>query len=236
MQRMNRWMLAVFGLALVAAGADMVRAQAAHKATAGVRAGAGATVGAGAAAGAEKSSRRDLTIRHMPKLGRSALQRTPEYQTTAGKSVRKPREWAVLDVQYDTQPEWIDELVFTYHVLAERRNLEGKLEYSFYQTVVRYTDVARGDHVSGVVLGPAAVLRYGTPVALTVEIAAADGTALASESVIEGKAIPPDLQADWWKNPRVVENQGVSKRDGYLVDRSKTPFAFVNADDYEAVK
>lgn len=236
MKQIGRWMLAGMSVVLAGAAVDGVWAQAMHKSTAGTRS-TSAAAGAGAGAGAEKASnKKDLIIRHMPKVGHSTLQRTPDYQSSIGKSVRKPREWALMDVQYETMPEWMDEIVFTYHVLAEHRNVDGKLEYSFYQTVVRYVDVAHGEHSSCVALSPNAVLRYGVPVALTVEISAADGTALASESAFEGKAIPPDLQADWWKNPKVTDNAGVTKRDGYLTDRSKTPFAFINADDYEAVK
>ena len=43
------------------------------------------------------------------------------------------------------------------------------------------------------------------------------------------------LPVDWWKKPEITDNKNVIRRDG-LVDRSKTPFALVNIDDYEAVK
>jgi hypothetical protein len=33
-----------------------------------------------------------------------------------------------------------------------------------------------------------------------------------------------------------VGSSSVARRDGYLVDRSKTPFALINPDEYEAVK
>ena len=66
---------------------------------------------------------------------------------------------------------------------------------------------------------------------MAVEFTATDGTLLAVQSEVEG----PDLPAEWWKKTKVTENMNVVRRDG-LVDRSKTPFAWVNVDDYEVVK
>jgi hypothetical protein len=40
---------------------------------------------------------------------------------------------------------------------------------------------------------------------------------------------------DWWKNPRIIDSPLVTRREG-LLERSKTPFALINMDDYEVVK
>lgn len=241
MKQIDIWPKIGLCVLLAIAGVDHAAAQGLHTTTKGAP---GLTVGAtvglrgapgdnGAAAGGGV-----VRIRHMTKIGRaSVVQRTPEYTTTASRTARKPREWAVFDVPYDTLPEWIDELVFTFSVLSQHRTVEGKTEYSFYQTTVRYTDIARGEHLGCAVLSPAALLRYGDPVALAVEIAAPDGTLLTSDtSVMPAANLPPELQKDWWKNPKVTDNANVVKRAGYLMDRAKSPFAFVNVDDYEAVK
>lgn len=190
-----------------------------------------------AAATAERPGRATVVIRRMPRLTRNTLyQRTPEFQGTASKAVRRPREWAMFDLTYDTTAEFTDELVFNYYVLC-LRTIEGKKEFSLFQTTVRYTDILRGEHQACAVLAPGALLRYGEPVAFAVEIAGADGAALVSDTTVENRsALPADVQADWWKNPRVMENPSVTKRESYLTDRSKTPFALINADDYEAVK
>jgi len=68
-------------------------------------------------------------------------------------------------------------------------------------------------------------------VALALEIVGKDGTVLASES----KAMIPFPSPEWWKDSQVLDNAKVKRRQG-LVDRSKTPFALVNADDYEVVQ
>ncbi len=177
-------------------------------------------------------------LRHLPKLARaSMMQRTPEYTTTASRTARKPREWAVFDVPYDTTAEWIDDLVFNFSVLTMHRTPEGKTEYGFFHTTVRYADVARGEHMACAVMSGVALQRWGEPVALAVEVAGVDGTTLVSDTtVMQAASLPTDTQKDWWKNPKVTDNASVVKRDGYLVERSKSPFAFVNVDDYEAVK
>jgi hypothetical protein len=234
MKRINGWMLA--GLGIVAAGAalETVRAQ-------GVRTGAaspaGLRGGAGVAAVSARAPDLAVRIRRMPKLSRTVQQRSPEFIGTSSRVSRaRVREWALFEVTYETAAEWSDEIVFTYYVLAERRSVDAKArEYSLYQTTIRYSDVSRGEHISCAVLPPAAIQRYGDPVALAVEIAAPDGTVLATDSVTDnkdGKVLPPD----WWRKPEVTESKSVVRRDGYLVDRSKTPFALVNIDDYEVVK
>jgi hypothetical protein len=176
-----------------------------------------------------------LRIRKMPRLGRGALQRTPQYQHNVDRALGGPsrkREWAVLDVIYETAPEWVDELDFAFHVMSEGRSPEGRQEFSLFQATVAYADVARGEHVATVVLPPAAVERFGNVVACGVEVSVA-GQKLAQDNVTAIKL--PDA---WWSDPRVIDNPAIRvvKRSGYLADRSKTPFALANIDDYEAVK
>lgn len=174
-----------------------------------------------------------LLIKRFPKPGRALTVRSPEYNTTIGRSAsnRKPREWALYETIYETTPEWMDTLDFAYTIMTERRTPDGKKEFGLFQVAVRYLDVAKGEHTSCVVLPPQAVVRFGEPVAIAVEITQ-DGKPLATKSEIKMDGLPED----WWKNARVLDNPGVIRREGYLVDRSKTPFALINIDDYEVVK
>jgi hypothetical protein len=182
--------------------------------------------------GAAAAEKKVLAIRRMPRLNK-IKQPTPQYNTSASRtSAGRAREWGVFEVEYETVPEWLDEVVATYYVLAERRGADGRKAYTFYQTTVRYKDVARGEHTACVVLPPAAVARYGDQfVAFAVEFSGADGALLAAQTELAGVQLPQE----WWKKPDVTESKSVVKRDD-LVDRSKTPFALVNLDDYEAVK
>jgi hypothetical protein len=165
----------------------------------------------------------EVRIRDLPKMGRASLVRSPEYQhnvrRTAGSSRR--REWALLEVGYETAPEWIDELSFTFFVMTQ----DAQRQFNFFEVSVTYVDIERGSHVACVVLPPAAVARFGEPTAFGVEIMAG-GERVAVKSVGA-----PD---EWWK--LIGDKPNITRRPGYLVDRSKTPFAWAFMDDYEAVR
>lgn len=187
---------------------------------------------AGAAQAAAQSS--VLRIRKLPKLGKSLLVRSPEYSSNVARTLsgsKRPREWAMFDLFYETQPDWVNELAFSFVIMSETRTPEGKKEYSLFRTTVTYVDIEKGEHLATVVLPPAAVARFGEIVAYSVEVAIG-GQKLAEDSVTSLPSMPPD----WWRNPRVIDNANVVKREGYLVDRSKTPFSYSFIDDYEAVK
>jgi hypothetical protein len=192
----------------------------------------GARPAGNGAPGLVAAAEKKLAIRHMPRLNK-VKQPTPQYSTSASRtSTGRPREWGVFEITYLTFPEWMDEVVVTYHLMAERRGADAKKAYSLYQTTVRYADVPKGEHTACVVLPPAALLRYGDQfIGLAVEFTAADGSLLAVQNEVAGTVLP----VDWWKKPDVTESKTVVKREG-LVDRSKTPFALVNMDDYEVVK
>ena len=183
--------------------------------------------------GGEKEAK--VAIRRMPPPGKTAMVRTPEFnvnvQNTMPKVSKKPREWALFEVKYETDAKWTDELAFNYFVMTKGKNDEGKDAFSFYTATIRYIDVPKGEHMSCVAIPPSLIERYGEPVALALEVTGKDGTVLASESPAGGMPMPKE----WWKDSKVLDNPSVARRTG-LVDRSKTPFALVNADDYEVVQ
>lgn len=231
MKRISGLVLAGIGVMLAGSIGDVVWAQGGMRTAPATGRGA-AVIGADGGAAPVLDAKKILAIRHMPRLNK-VKQPTPTFISTSNKtSTGRPRDWALFEVTYDTIPEWVDELVVTYYVVAERRSGEVKKEYSFYQTTVRYVDIARGEHTACAVLSPATLLRYGDQIiGFAVEFTSADGTLLAAKDEKEGTVLPPD----WWKKPEVTESKSVVKRDG-LTDRSKTPFALVNMDDYEVVK
>jgi hypothetical protein len=116
-------------------------------------------------------------------------------------------------------------------VLA-RTKVQGREVFSLYRKTVKYADVEQGRaHMSTVFLRPSALKRYGEVVAAAV-VVTVDGKTAAEES----EATMPNLPEKWWQNPAVTESAAVTVRDGYLLDRSQTPFAFINVDDYEVTK
>jgi len=182
--------------------------------------------------GAEKAD--TVKISRMPPPNKTAMVRTPEFgysvNNTMPKVSKKPREWALFEVKYETSAKWTDELKFDYHVMTKGKNDEGKEAFSYYTISVRYVDVPKGDHMSCAAIPPSLVERYGEPVALALEITGKDGAVLASDS-----QSLMTLPKEWWKDSKVLDNPNLTRRTG-MVDRSKTPFALVNPDDYEVVQ
>ena len=167
-----------------------------------------------------------VTIRDLEGLRVRDQVRTPDYDysTNIPDSPTRAREWVRLMTEYETTPEWIDELSFRYFALALKT--EGsKREFTLFRGTVTYADIPEDrDHLSVMFLRPRAVERYGEIVAIAVEISHG-GNVVAARS--EAK---PKLPEKWWTNPQLTP------RDGYLLNRLQTPFAFINYDDYEFIK
>lgn len=196
------------------------------------RASAQMATAAGAAGAAQEG---DVRIK-LP-APRASLSEAPEFNFNAKVLPRlnnKKREWALFEIEYDTRDKWMDQLAFTYHVLTQGRDEEtGSSMFNYYTVTVRYIDVPKGKHRSCVAIPPSQLERYGQPVALGLEVAGKTGEVIASDSASSGINLPKE----WWKSDNVMNNSKikVERRTG-LVDRSKTPFALINPDDYEVVQ
>jgi len=172
---------------------------------------------------------------------------TPDYGARANvvPSVHRgrAREWGVIDATYTTKSgtrgnPWTDSVTVVFHIMLEQpKPQQGEKPFSYFTMTVRYVNVPDGDHRAGVVLPPSYLERHGNIAAVAVEITA-DG---APEPAVKSDVNSNNLRAfkeDWWKNPQVMNNPNadiVVKRDG-LLERSKSPFALINMDDYEAVR
>ena len=167
-----------------------------------------------------------IKIRKLSKLSRMSVE-TPDL---GGSSSRRPKSWERVLVQYESKPEWIDDLTMTFTLLAKTEE-QGKPAYSLYRLNVRYMDVAKGkDHLAAAYLRPPAVERYGSLIAVAVEVQQG-GVVVGSES-----QQPTNFPAEWWKDSTIVDNERVTLRDGYLLSREDTPFSFISYDDYEVIK
>ncbi len=173
-----------------------------------------------------------LRVRKIIGLGSKARVFTPTYTTDVGRGVERAQEWLAVTLTYDTAPEWIDELLIQFHVLAKRPDPKTpKNLYSLYKTAVRYVDIEAGrKHMATTYLRPSAIVRYGEAVAVAA-VVTLDGAVVAEVSD-ESMQLPEK----WWKNPLVTDSDATTIRDGYLLDRSKSPWALINTDDYEVIK
>ena len=170
-----------------------------------------------------------LRVKTFSGLGKNNEVKTPEYKTNINRGRVPAKSWYRIAVNYDTAPKWIDELTFRYYAMSLEVK-KGVKSYTIFKTSVRYADIETGNrHRSVAYLHPKAMERYGNIVAVAFEIVN-KGTVIAEKSAVKGV---PD---DWWKNSVVTESQSVAVKDGYLLQKADTPFAFINVDDYEFAK
>jgi hypothetical protein len=207
--------------ALVLAVSSVQEAKAQARVRMDSRTGAGYVAPAAGAVGGAAIRLRELTG-----IGPRSLVRTPIYSASISGGRAAAREWGELTVQFDSDPEWIDELSFQYFALLYSR---VNKEYTLLKGAVTYVDVARGrGHLSSAYIRPNTLLRYGDVVAVAVEVLLKGETVT---TVSEGKmADKQPLPVEWWKNAKLAP------KDGYILNRTQTPFAFINVDDYEAIK
>lgn len=181
-----------------------------------------------------KTERDVLRIRKLTGLGTRGKIRTPVFRATSSRAaINPPGDWIQITVEYSTTKDWIDELVFQYFVMSETR-VDGKRAYSFFKTTVRYGDIKRSTrHFSTVFLKPNTVERYGEPIGIAVEISHAGKVVDKDSGTAASSGLP---KGEWWKNPKVTDSQAVTARAGYLLNRSETPFALLDIDDYETIR
>jgi hypothetical protein len=148
--------------------------------------------------------------------------KTPIYRVSNAPQGRT-REWLKIETEYDTAPDWIDELDFEYYVLV--RDKEGDREYILFRGDVTYVNVERtassaSRHMSAMYLHPSTLARYGDVERMAVLIK--------YKGRLVGMESEPESNARWWEQLTPVR--------GLLLNRMETPFAMINFDNYEAIK
>ena len=161
-----------------------------------------------------------LRIRQM----RPVKEKTPVFRTATAQqtSAQQPDWWRVV-VDFETSPDWIDELEFTYYVYMKDQSNKGA-EMMFRGTVV-YVNVPKkgsqpgGRHQSDMFLHPSTLARLGSVEQVAV-VVKSKGAVVASESTAK--------TPNWWER--------FSPVDGVLLNRSQTPFAYIDYDAFNAIK
>lgn len=237
-------------LMALAAVAVVVSAEAQARRGAARRGAVGADGGAAVAQG--KDAR--VLITRKAQVRSACLLSAPSANgnTNLGKVFKKPRQWIVPELEYQTAADWQDELLFTWHILLDAKTAkqpdkpskdkEPVSRYSYYTAAVRYVNVPKGSHAASVVLPPSVLERYGEPAAVAVVISNKEGDVLDGQNEGAEAVVGKKLAEKWWENSDQVlsakDAKGVpliTRRQG-LLDRSKTIFALINPDDYEAVQ
>lgn len=172
-----------------------------------------------------------IRIRDVGGEGERVLLKTPEYASNMSRGKAQAGSWGEAYVIFDTDREWIDEIILQYYVLCRNPKSDRdpeREEYNLFKGAVSHVDVSRGrGHKSAMYLRPSTIRRYGAIVAVAVEVLYKGEVVASQNSSKRGNQRLPD---EWWKSPKV------SIKDGYLISRNLTPFAFINYDDFEEVR
>ena len=242
--------LMMLAISMIAVGAVMaVPAGAPRKAGAGVGPKRGPVPTAAMNPDEAPTTGKEAKVRvdQFPLLGQRSCLGAPGVagSSNIGTCYTKPRKWIVPELKYTTYVKFQDQLTFTWHVLLETKsatenkgNKEGLSPYSYFTCTTTYFNIPQGSHAAGVCLAPSYLERYGEPKAIGVVITNAKGEELGGDCESEVKGIP--AHSKFWENQKVMSAPGpdgkpmIERRQG-LVDRSKTIWALVNPNDYEAV-
>ena len=186
-----------------------------------------------------------VLIDQFPKTGQSCCFPAPGIQgaTAVGVCYQKPRRWIVIETKYTTFSKFLEQLTFNWHVLLEtksaKENKGNKMKlapYSYFNCTTTYFNIPQGSHAACVCLPPSYLELYGEPKAIGFTVSNQNGDILAGGTVSEIKGIKQDSK--FWEDQNIMNAQQggepmIERRQG-LVDRSKTIWALVNPNDYEA--
>jgi hypothetical protein len=151
--------------------------------------------------------------------------KTPEYQAKYVTAQQRSRDWFKVEVIYDTEPEWLDEVSLTYYVVVKAKQpIAGRSSlYTLFKGDVTYINVEKGRHKSDMYLHPSTLARLGD-VERVATVVSTGGRVV----VMEGVPSLSGANPRWWEQ--------LPPQEGYLLNRTQTPFAMINFDDYEAIK
>lgn len=145
-------------------------------------------------------------------------EKTPLFKTSAqAQSSGRLTDWWRVVVEFETAPDWLDELEFTYYVYMKDQSNKGA--EVMYRGTVTYVNIAKGKHMSDMFLHPSTVARLGRVEQVAV-VVKARGAMVAMDSTAK--------TPNWWDRFTPV--------DGVLLNRSQTPFSVLDFDSFEAIK
>jgi len=130
-------------------------------------------------------------------------------------------DWSKILVRFDTDADWTDQLEMRFFIVVKNPKTSA---YTMLTGTYVYSDIPKGrNHLVAVYLRPRTLDRYGN----VVEQAAVE---IYSKGEVVAMRSFPESTKPWWRtaNVRSVE--------GYVLDRSQTPFANIAWDNYEIPK
>ena len=175
----------------------------------------GSTVGVLAQA-LEQTGRGDFRIVNIQQRQINA----PSFGTTGdigGRSPALAQNWLRVETQFQSQPDWADDVTLKYYVLVGKGR-DAKLLIG----EVTHINVARGSHYSAMFIHPNTLERYGRG---QVEAVAVQ---LRHQGRLIDQKSKPDVADRWWERYTPVT--------GYVLSPKETPWSVLSSERYEALK
>ncbi len=147
---------------------------------------------------------------------------TPEYQVNPPAKQVRSKKWIAIDVTFDAKPELTDEIQINYYVYFNKRLFYGQ---------VNHVAIMKGRDLHSVAyISPSAIAQIlqGRQLNLSdVENIAVTITAPGIGAAISEKTLKPGT-GKWW--------EALKREEGFVLNKSQTPFAPLSWDYYEALK
>ena len=171
----------------------------------------------GSAVWSEAQERADFKIRNIRRTQTDA----PNYNVNSdlgGFPSTMGRQWYKIEVQYESQPDWADDVQLKVYVL-----LGTGRDAKMFVGDVTHVDVQRGtQHYAGFFLHPNTLRRYGGGQVQAVAVQ------LFYQNRLLDQASDPTTQERWWERYSPVT--------GYVRNPLDTPWAPIAAQRFEASK
>ena len=160
----------------------------------------------------------DINIRRLTMTKR----KTPEYTAKVkGALQERTRDWAEIICLYDTSPDFVDELEFTYYVIMKTK--DNREPFVLLKGTITYVHIEKGRHQSTMYIHPSVLARYGDIDGIAVEVRAG------------GRLVA--VEADGPSGRRYQQAmQQLPVREGYVMNPMQTPFAMLGYDNNEMMK
>jgi len=159
---------------------------------------------------------------------------SPDIPGANGAAIQwKPQQWVRVEVTFDAAAEFTDELTFNYYVLYSDRPLPDRL----FVGRVNHVNIAKGQGLhSAMYLSPKTIQRIAqrssnktfVPSTFPITQVTVTITKPGVTAPIAMGSLKPGLQGEWWST--------IKQEEGFLLNKSETPFASLYWDYYEAIK
>ncbi len=147
---------------------------------------------------------------------------TPEYRVDPPARQVRAQKWMQVEVTFEAKPDFTEELVFNYYIYFTKRLFVGQVHHV---TIQKGRDLHSVAYISPKAI--ADILRGKQLTPSDVENVSVTITKPGIAAPLASKSWKPS-QGEWWAT--------MKQENGYVVDKSQTPFAPLSWDYYEALK